>query len=131
MLQRFAQLGSALYFHSVGALVERGDDHTGVDELAFDGAQLVLLVVAGVVVDDGHKVVANVSFLLVAFRVGVGVVGHQCGDVKDDLHHVVLPHVGVVTVTVFCVEATDEGGLTVDVAQANQRAEAVQKIGIS
>ena len=57
MLQRFRQFGSALYFHPVRSLIQRRDDDTRIDELALDGAQLVLFVVTRIVVDDGNVVV--------------------------------------------------------------------------
>ena len=54
------------------------------------------------------------------------------GEVQaTNLHDVVLPHVGKVTVAVGGIEASEERGAFVDVVEADQTAEAVQEVGVT
>ena len=70
MSQWLIKLRSALDFDPVGALVHGCDDNAGIVELTLDHPELVRLGRrASVVVDDCHKVVANVTFLLGALWV--------------------------------------------------------------
>ena len=70
MSQWLIKLRSALDFDPVGALVHGCDDNAGIVELTLDHPKLVRLGRrASVVVDDCHKVVANVTFLLGALWV--------------------------------------------------------------
>ena len=87
MCKRLIQLGLALDEDLVGAVIQRHDDHTGVDELPLHGAQFVLA--ARVVVNDGDEVVADVPLLLVRLRVLL-VARHQGGHVEGHLFRAIV-----------------------------------------
>ncbi len=85
MLKGFLEFWSALNLYPVGPLLKWSYHDAGEDELALDGAQLVVLAVAGIVVDDGHVVVPDMPLLLVAVGVPLEVVRHQGGHMEDNL----------------------------------------------
>ena len=131
MFKRFFKFRFALDFYSIRSLVQGSDHNTGVDELSFDSSRGVTLVSSSIVVNNGHEIVANVPFLLVTLRIGLGVVRHQGGHVENHLHEVVLPHVGVVPVALLRIEASQKRSFAVNITETYQGSKAVQKVRIS
>ena len=131
MFERFFKFRFALDFYSIRSLVQGSDHNTGVDELSFDSSRGVTLVSSSIVVNNGHEIVANVPFLLVTLRIGLGVVRHQGGHVENHLHEVVLPHVGVVPVALLRIEASQKRSFAVNITETYQGSKAVQKVRVS
>ena len=131
MFKRFFKFRFALDFYSIRSLVQGSDYNTSVDKLSFDSSRGVSLIASSIVVNNGNEIIANVPFLLVTLRIGLGVVRHQGGHVEDHLHEVVLPHVGVVPVALLRIEASQKRSFAVNITETYQGSKAVQKVRVS